>query len=78
MYMDIFNAMIALATDTAPSETETDFYYCHLRNHSQENFLSSDFAIEFIEAYDTDDRAAMFNTIAAYAKFIAEFFEKGK
>lgn len=76
MFMDIFNAMVALATHNDSSTA--DSCYSLLSYHSQEYSLSADFAFEFIEAYDMDDRAAMFNTIAAYGKFIAEFFEKGK
>jgi hypothetical protein len=74
--MDILNAMVALATGNTSSTA--DSHYSFLSYHSQEHLLSADFAFEFIEAYDADDRAAMFNTIAAYAKFIAEFFEKGE
>lgn len=76
MFMDIFNAMVALATDTASSET--DFYYSLVSLHSQTHLVSGDFAFEFIEAYDADDRAAMFNVIAAYAEFLAEAFVKGE
>jgi hypothetical protein len=76
MFMDILNAMVALAThDDSPT---ADSHYSFLSYHSQEHSLSADFAFDFIEAYAADDRTAMFNTIAAYAKFIAEFFEKGK
>ena len=73
MFMDIFNAMVALATNS-----ETGFEYSLVSLHSQKHLVSGGFAFDFIEAYDTDDRAAMFNIIAAYAKFIAETFAEGE
>lgn len=73
MYIDIFNAMVALATDS-----ETGFEYSLVSLHSQTHLVSGDFAFDFIEAYDVGNRAEMFKVIAAYAKFIAESFEKGE